>query len=468
MTHRRRIVWSTLALALLAACGETDGASEPSIEFDVVRGGDSGETPCADELAVLFEGPDFVVCGPLSGEDLAVAIGQGVDADELELDVAPTQVLVPAEPTFFRHITPILDAHCWSCHGEGADAATPLVEYDAIVGYGAELREGLLEGDAPHRLVDANKECVELEGLRPMSLDEIGTIVQWIDAGMAEGSPNDGVRPESMSIAVDWTVAAPSYAPADNERRCFMVEAGDLGSSGFVRGFEAVVSDPTLVLGAFVAAYDETRLREIEALAASSSTGWACDGVPPEGRGIGLWSRGIGGFELPDGAGVPVSTADVVVMEVTYLESDTPVDVRFELELANSAQAARILRVEDRDFVVPFGEASGRTYDQVLFSALGIETAVEITAVFPRVGALGVGLDASIVDDEGERCLVQAPDVPVANWSTPYVLTTAETVDPEDGLTLACEFDTTSVSAPVRWGYDRGEDTCSIALLVVQ
>ena len=472
MIDRRWTALGALAV-LLVGCGDMSNTADGSIRFVVVQSPAVIEEGfrCTDDLAVLFEGDDFVICGPESARDLATGMGRRGDIDGLDRDGDQATIDVPAEPTFYRHITPILEQHCWSCHHPDISETLPLATYDEVVEHGDLVREGLLTGSAPHRLLDLDGDCHNIVGLRQITPNEIATYMQWVDTGMVEGQPSAGVTPSPLpDVSADLTLAAPSYAPDGIERRCFLIEDPGVDEAAFITAWAFDFSAPETVINAYVASYPEARLRELQTLESSEAEpGWECPGNPPEARGLAGWTRGIDIVELPDGIGTPIAPDEPMVMVVTYRPSDSPVDAGFSLQTTTDVrEPGRLVSLEDQEFVVPAGESFARTYSEESLGDRGIDSPTAIAGILPRMWERGVALESVIINNDGERCLADAPEVDFRNWSSAYFFNSPIPIAATDRITLECVFDTTTDSSPVAWGHDPQSDICAMALYVLE
>lgn len=137
--------------------------------------------------------------------------------------------------TYTKHIAPILNARCVSCHRDGEIAPFTLKSYDDVLGW----EDTILEVIADKRMPPWNAKPGVGHFANDPSLtkEEIKLLQTWVDNGMPEGDPAD--LPAPPTFADGWRIDAPDEVLFMNEeKRAFQVPA-----EGVV-DYERFVVDP--------------------------------------------------------------------------------------------------------------------------------------------------------------------------------------------------------------------------------
>ncbi|WP_231742812.1 redoxin domain-containing protein [Stieleria varia] len=146
--------------------------------------------------------------------DLAIAIDEllaGKDISSARTDVVGCHIgrVKPIEPsgeiTFTKHIAPILNARCVSCHREGEIAPFTLTSYKDVMGWEDTIIEVIDENRMPPWF--ANPEHGRFANDARLSERERELIVTWIDNGMPEGDAAD--LPEPPQFVAGWKIPEP-------------------------------------------------------------------------------------------------------------------------------------------------------------------------------------------------------------------------------------------------------------------
>jgi len=112
---------------------------------------------------------------------------------------------LPATPTFYRDVAPILAAHCVDCHRPGQIAPMSLVSYDQVRPWAAAIKEAVVLRKMPPWPADAPPGHFandwRLRG------EEIDVIRQWADAKAPAGDAKDA-RP-APAFTDGWQMGQP-------------------------------------------------------------------------------------------------------------------------------------------------------------------------------------------------------------------------------------------------------------------
>lgn len=156
--------------------------------------------------------------------DLAVAIeellaGKSVTVPETEAvgcyigrvnDRRPT-----GEITFHKHIAPILNNRCVSCHREQELAPFTLTSYDDVLGWEDTILEVIDNGRMPPWFAEPGHMAFANDASLPV--EEKRLIETWVENGMPEGDPADA--PPAPKFAVGWKIPKPDQVIYMNENK---------------------------------------------------------------------------------------------------------------------------------------------------------------------------------------------------------------------------------------------------------
>ena len=158
---------------------------------------------------------------------------------------SPDEPAGPATPlvTYHRDIKPIIDSQCVGCHQGGGIGQGTLVSFKDVRARGVALKSVTEDRTMPPWLADG--ECNDYHGDRSLSAKEIQLIGDWVDSGMAEGTPvDDAATPRNAETEapgmsrIDHTLRMPAdYSPilSPDDYRCFLVDWPESDTS-FVTG----------------------------------------------------------------------------------------------------------------------------------------------------------------------------------------------------------------------------------------
>jgi peroxiredoxin len=109
------------------------------------------------------------------------------------------------EVTYTKHIAPILNAHCVSCHREGEVAPFALTSYDEIAGWGETIAEVIRDERMPpwHASPDHGKFSNDTR----LPAEAKKLVYEWVEGGLPEGDPAD--LPPVPTFVEGWQIPKP-------------------------------------------------------------------------------------------------------------------------------------------------------------------------------------------------------------------------------------------------------------------
>ena len=109
--------------------------------------------------------------------------------------------------TFTRHVAPILQENCQVCHRPGEIGPMSLMNYSEVRPWGRSIRQKVANREMPPYQYDLDVGIQALQYDPRLSVEEIATLVAWIDGGMVEGDPADMPPPVEWPPRGEWRLA---------------------------------------------------------------------------------------------------------------------------------------------------------------------------------------------------------------------------------------------------------------------
>ena len=131
----------------------------------------------------------------------------------MRLSTSVTVVLVAArlaaaqDITFAKHVAPIIQQKCQTCHRPNSIAPMSLLTYDDVREYADEIRARVSERVMPPWHIDRAVGIHDFKNDRGLTEEQISTIVRWLDGGMPLGNPAEMPPPLSFPDASGWQLA---------------------------------------------------------------------------------------------------------------------------------------------------------------------------------------------------------------------------------------------------------------------
>jgi hypothetical protein len=95
------------------------------------------------------------------------------------------------ELTYTKHIAPIIEAKCQTCHQPNSIAPMSLLKYEDVTQYADQIRTYVGEGIMPPWQIDRTVGIKDYKNDRGLNADQISTILKWMDGGMKRGDDKD-------------------------------------------------------------------------------------------------------------------------------------------------------------------------------------------------------------------------------------------------------------------------------------
>ena len=412
----------------------------------------------------------------------------------------------PEALTYWQDIAPLVADHCLQCHVEGGIGPLQLDDYDHVRSFGTLIEHVTRERIMPPWGATSDGSCGELADSIALTDREIERISRWVRAGMPEGKREEIRTPEPPVLTGTTDFQAPHFTPAiqggelaeSDEYRCFALDSG-VASAEFITGYDVVPGRPEIVhhvIGMLIDpdapaspssdAAARTNGEQMRLLDEQSPDrdGWPCFGMAGEGVNVDAvpvaWAPGQGIVRYPNQSGVPFSPKHKLVIQIHYnladsrnLGKDDQTTVRLRLE-------PRVERIGVYALPDPM-LASIRTAMPVTLPPGLHSTRYEWTRSARQIG-LPEGTEALFygvtphMHERGRkyRMMVNAagdsPECAIDvqrwdfHWQRTYFYETPWTITADSSFSVACDYDTSKDTAPIKPGWGTRNEMCLASL----
>jgi hypothetical protein len=120
------------------------------------------------------------------------------------------------ELTYTKHVAPIIEAKCQTCHQPNSIAPMSLLKYEDVTQYADQIRTYVGERIMPPWQLDHTAGIQSYKNDRGLSDEQISTILKWMDSGMKRGDAKDAppAKPPAAP-ATGWQLAKELGAEPD-------------------------------------------------------------------------------------------------------------------------------------------------------------------------------------------------------------------------------------------------------------
>ncbi len=119
----------------------------------------------------------------------------------------------PAEVTFTKHIAPILQRSCQSCHRPDGGAPMSLIDYQQVRPWARSIKTRTSirdrQGAMPPFFVEKDLGILRFKDDPSLSDEELALIQAWADNGAPRGDLNDMPAPIEFASGSEWTIGEP-------------------------------------------------------------------------------------------------------------------------------------------------------------------------------------------------------------------------------------------------------------------
>ena len=383
----------------------------------------------------------------------------------------------PKNVTYAENVAPILNAHCTSCHHDGAVAPFSLVGYEASKKQAANITNACDGKRMPPW--KAVKGFGDFQDENRLSDTELTTLRTWNETGAKRGDVSK--EPKSQVFSNEWDLGKPDVILSAPRPYNLAAEGADVYRN-FV--FDLKNTEPVYVtamdvkpgnrkivhhiIGYLDAGGGSVRLAKNNADGQEgyTSTGGGI-GTIPSGS-LGGWAPGVTVRKTPPGTAFVVKPGTKLVMQVHYHKDGKPESDQTKIGLYTTKMKPEkevdIFWCANPMFRIPPGDA-----DHKVAWKETIPGDATIYTVMPHMHLLGKSMKAKVIKDDGTEIPLVFVDKWDFNWQLVYSL--KEPLKVKKGWKFAVEaFYDNSDSNPyktnktVTWGE---QTTDEMALLVV-
>ena len=118
----------------------------------------------------------------------------------------PAAAQSPSSPqvTFAKHVAPILQNKCQSCHRKDTFAPMSLVTFEEVRPWARSIKAKVVAREMPPFYIDKNVGIQHFSNDASLSDKEIDTIVKWVDSGAPLGNPAEMPPPRVFANERSW------------------------------------------------------------------------------------------------------------------------------------------------------------------------------------------------------------------------------------------------------------------------
>src|ERR1700694_4231931 len=111
-------------------------------------------------------------------------------------------------PTFAKHVMPILQEKCQTCHRPGEMAPMSLQSYEEVRPWVRSIRTKVANGDMPPWFVDKTVGIQKFINDISLTDEQKDTILSWADGGAPLGDPKDMPAAKVWPTTEGWRLSA--------------------------------------------------------------------------------------------------------------------------------------------------------------------------------------------------------------------------------------------------------------------
>jgi hypothetical protein len=395
---------------------------------------------------------------------------------------------MPARPTYWAHVAPILGQQCVSCHVSNGIGPFALTDYADARDHAAVMAHSVRSGEMPPWMPTGA--CRPLQHARVMPEADIATLERWAATGMAEGDRASFVaRPGTParltgepSLTVQPAEAYTPRASALDDYHCFIMDPNLTAQRDLV-GVRFVPGEARIVHHVIVYEIKSEGLAALQRLDdAEPGPGYTCFGGPRinASRQIQFvvgWAPGGPPLRMPEGTGIRLSPGSRLVMQVHYNQANVrglADRTRTELFFSDNpvSRVAYVIPLAETSFRIPPGARDHEVETAVRLRDFGVPLTATVYGLSPHMHTLGtsVAVDVTRNGETDAQCLVNIPRWNF-HWQQFYLFQEPMRIAPDDEIRLRCHYDNTAARQPVidgvpqaprevRWGEGTFDEMC--------
>ena len=345
------------------------------------------------------------------------------------VSLATAAVAAPKpSPTFSKDVAPILQARCQGCHRPGEAAPMPLLSYQDARPWAKAIKEAVVLKKMPPWFADTS--VGHFRNDRSLSVDEINTLVSWVDAGAPEGDKKD--LPPAREFVEGWNIGKPDLVLE-------MPNNFDIPASGTVE-YQYVIlpykfTEDRWVQAAEVRPGARSVVHHVIAYIREPGSKWERDREPgvvflPEkndkgnrpsvgGDMLAGFAPGVPPIVIQPGQGRLIKAGSDVVFQLHYTANGTANQdkTRVGIVFCKEPPKERVMSIGafNTKFTIPAGDSNYR-----VDAEFELGTEVRMTALLPHMHLRGKDFEYRLVFPTGEtQTILRVPRYDF-NWQLWY------------------------------------------------
>lgn len=332
---------------------------------------------------------------------------------------------LPTAVTYTRHVQPILEANCVTCHRPGGAGPFSLDTFELAKRRARMI--GVVTEDRRMPPWPADPHIQRFRDQRTLTERDIALLSAWAANGMPRGDEADALprthHPQGWSLGEPDAVVMmeePYELPATgpDQYRRFVIPSPFKNATTIV-AFDFQPGDPQVVhhVNIFHDTTGQARRRDLADAGPGydafgnqdgidNATAWEIDGTP-----VGGWAPGSPGYQLPDGIGMYLEAGGDIVVEIHYhLSGKATSD---QSRIAFYTAKSPVQRYADGfvmgsfDVDIPAGES-----DYVRHIYMDVPADMQLIDLFPHMHFLGTEMWAEATTPTGEKI----PLIRIRDW----------------------------------------------------
>jgi hypothetical protein len=390
-----------------------------------------------------------------------------------------TAAVLPAQVTYSKEISRILQAKCQQCHRDGDIAPFALDSYDAVLRWASSIQNALAT-----RVMPPWKPKDGFGDFRDsfqLTEDERSMILAWLASGMAEGDPAD--LPDPIKIQGEWPLGEPDvtlamsapYTPpvGADMYRCFVIPTG-IADGGYLSAIDVLPGARQVVH--HVLMFQDNSGAGVDLDGKDGAPGYPCFGGPGFSIGLNNLNAAMGGWApgqrthfLPDGIGIQLQKATNIIIQVHYHPTSATAQDRTRIGLYFSKvpvqQRLFMVPIVNDTFKIPAGEEKYEV--NASFTVLPFLAAKAIW-VYPHMHLLGRDIKMDLLNSDQSVTPLIWEDNWDFNWQGSYTYKDQIAIPSGSTVRLRCTYDNSSNNlknpnyppVAVTWGEQTTDEMC--------
>ena len=149
------------------------------------------------------------------GTMLTMLIAMAAQTSALAADAKPANAGAREQVTFSKDVAPILQAKCQECHQPNSIAPMSLITFQETRPWARSIRERVITRQMPPWHIDQSVGVQKFKNDMSLTLEQVNTIVRWVDGGALQGDPKDLPPAKPLVTDNEWKGVRDGYGPPD-------------------------------------------------------------------------------------------------------------------------------------------------------------------------------------------------------------------------------------------------------------